>query len=252
MIYKKIKRPAPTPLMGRQLFRGQVAPLILAGGSGVSPNVYAAAYSVATDVITSEATPAAKPFVATCDMTQEEREWCAYWPGLPFCEKMKIPQGDPKCEALSDPSLKPKCGMSDKLRRICAADSKAFDPKSPDYPWTSFCTLQKVNGLCIDDVERLESERIEKEKQRIDESMQELNKLEEEGNQKIKLYRTCVRVIRDGKVINDLCPIPEYLRKDLGYGTPAWGVDRDSPLGNLRWYRMTDEQYKKINNVTPK
>ena len=241
MIHKKIKRRAPTPLMGRQLFRGQVAPLILAGGSGVSPNVYAAAYSGATDVITSQATPAAKPFVATCDMTQEEREWCAYWPGLPFCEKMKLSKGDPQCDILSDPTLKPECPMSDKLRRICDTDSTAFDPKSPDYAWTAFCHLTKVNGQCIDDVVQMEKERQEREQKQKDEAAAKA-KEQENTDPRVRLARTCVRVIRDGRVINDLCPIPENLRKDLGYGTERWEKDIDLPMGSLRWYMMSDKR----------
>jgi hypothetical protein len=242
---KRTRRAGPTPLMGRQLFRGQYAPLLLAGSSGVSPDVYAAAYASATEVIPEKDTPVVAPFVETCDMTQDEREWCAYYPGLPFCKKMKITKGDPQCELLSDPSLKPECPMSEKLTRICGNDSRAFDPNSPDYQWTVFCKLKKVNGQCIDDVVRMEKERQDKEEKKKDE-MIEKEKQQEDKDPRIRDFRTCVRVVRDGRVINDLCPIPESLKKDLGYGTEKWQKDSDMPLGSLRWYRMSDEQYRNL------
>jgi hypothetical protein len=166
---KKSKRPGPSPLMGRQLFRGQYAPLLLAGSSGVSPDVYSAAYASATEVVPITGGGAeVAPFVETCDITQEEREWCAYYPGLPFCKKMKIAKGDPQCELLSDPSLKPECPMTDKLQRICGNDSRAFDPGSPDYDLTSFCHLTKVRGMCIDDfiVEQQGEENVKKEEEK--------------------------------------------------------------------------------------
>jgi hypothetical protein len=164
-IHHKVTRKGPTPLMGRQLFRGQYSPLILANNSGQSPNVYADVYNAATRTMPSTnvaPVPVAPVGVEPCQLTQDEREWCAYEPGLPFCKKMKLAKSDPECEQLSDPSLKPECPMSDLFRKVCEDNSTAFNPNDPMYEFTEFCKLKKINGMCIDEA-KIDKENKEKE-----------------------------------------------------------------------------------------
>ena len=235
---KRVKK-GPTPLMGRQLFRGQYAPLILANNSGASPDVYAGVYSTATQVDPNTNVPVpVAPGMETCRMSTEEIEWCAYWPDLPFCRKEKIPKGDPQCEILSDPALKPECPMSDLLKKVClSGPGTAYS--GPFYHLTDFCTLNKINGMCVDDVgpeqKEMEDENIRKQKEVIE-------KEKENEPVEIRLLRTCLRIKKDGKVIQDLCPVDPSIRKEID----NFGVSRDIGMGNyLEFYRMDDETYRR-------
>jgi len=144
MIYRKVIRKGPMPLFGRQLFRGQLAPLILANNMGVSPDQYAAAYDVATPIDHDTAPvviPPAPANVEPCPFSYDEEMVCNNIdPDFSFCKKRSLAKTDPACIQAGNM----ECDYTETLKKVCTSD-----PRDPKY--AVFCDFKKHNGMCIDD-----------------------------------------------------------------------------------------------------
>jgi hypothetical protein len=159
MINKRTKRSGPMPLMGRQLFRGQIAPLILANSGGVSPDVYATAYLTATAVDRTEVTPAPVPpaNVEPCPFSTDEAYACENIDSnFSFCKKRSLTKSDSACTQAGNM----ECDYTDTLKKICTSN-----PRDPKY--AMFCDLKKHNGKCLESF--MNEEAIEKEQEEVEE-----------------------------------------------------------------------------------
>jgi hypothetical protein len=221
MINKRSKRPGPTPLMGRQLFRGQIAPLILANSGGVSPDVYAAAYATATEVDRTNVTPAPIPpaNVEPCPFTAEEADACENWNDqLPFCKKRRLAKSDPECAAAGNK----ECPITAMLKEKCA------DGGSESSEYGRFCTLQKQDGMCIEDFLPVEAAARERKRKQKEE-------LEQRTRDEMKQSKHCISINVKNRNPLTYCPIPPEWRKDIEDLKKA--IDANPTLGTYKeWY----------------
>jgi hypothetical protein len=193
MLSRKRTRLGPTPLMGRQLFRGQYAPLILANSSGISPDVYAGVYAIADPVVseTETSSPAATPGAPPnnpvqeegCPFSAEEADVCGNWNSeLPFCKKQRLTKSDSECSKLP----KMECPLTNFVKEVC----RPSHPENPTY--AKFCDLQRHDNYCADEYrDYLKRQEIDKEAAKMAD-------------------KWCIRINYPNP--QTYCPVPSYMR----------------------------------------
>jgi hypothetical protein len=205
---KRIKQKGPTPLMGRQLFRGQFAPLILANTSGISPSVYAAAYAASSDVIPNvEPMPIPPANVEPCPFSVEEAQVCSDNPDYPFCKKRRLAKSDPECSTAKNM----ECPLTQLLIDKCTNEGSEYG---------MFCTLQKQplqkrqigdkrrpEVGCIEDYLPIES--ADREKRR-----EEQEEIKKRNQEELKESKRCI-IVKTPTQTQTICPIPPEFRKDI-------------------------------------
>lgn len=132
-----LNRVAPT---GRQAFKGMIQPLMLAGGSSaVTPQMISNQYIEASIATPSENTQQLDLGKTPCPFSYEEAQACQWNPNLEFCKKRGIEKTSPQCNETDIP----ECPLTQTLKKICSS--------SPDNEFAGFCSLKKVNGLCVEE-----------------------------------------------------------------------------------------------------